>query len=113
MFKCNRNLTVTTPKTFLKNTSSDYNIFFGPPDSDDVSLSSIPACPKVELPAIKDLAISAKPFAFLTAEIPIQFNPSVGCAQCQQQEDTEEGRDHRAVVPLTAKENFTALKGMQ
>ncbi|RYR37141.1 hypothetical protein Ahy_A09g042071 [Arachis hypogaea] len=29
------------------------------------------------------LPISANPFAFLTAEIPIQFNPSAKCAQCR------------------------------
>ena len=83
MFKCNRNLNVSTPKTFLKNTSCDHDIFFGPPEPDDMSLSSLAACPTVQLPTIDRLPISANPFAFLAAEIPIRFYPSDDCVQCR------------------------------
>ncbi|KAL4358097.1 hypothetical protein S83_029981 [Arachis hypogaea] len=88
LFKCKSNLNVSTPQTYFKNsTSCDYDIVFGPPNSDDdASVSthpSIAGCSSVELPAVYGLPISANPFAFLTAEIPIQFNPSVKCAQCR------------------------------
>ena len=80
IFKCNHS--VSTPGTFFKNTSCGYDMFFGPPDSDYVPLGSVESCPTVHLPTIDKLPISAKPFAFLTAEIPIQFNPSNECSQC-------------------------------
>ena len=83
IFNCNRKLNVSTPENFLKNTSCGYDIFFGPPDTDDVPHSSLAACSTVQLPTIIDgFPNSANPSAFLTAEIPIQFNPSFDCARC-------------------------------
>ena len=81
LFKCNRTLQVNTPKTFLKNTSCGYDIFMGPPHSDDVSQGSLAACSMVQLP-MNGFAVSANPFAFLTAEISVQFLPSDECMQC-------------------------------
>ncbi|KAG4918754.1 hypothetical protein JHK85_057035 [Glycine max] len=81
LFKCNRTLQVNTPKTFLKNTSCGYDIFMGPPHSDDVSQGSLAACSMVQLP-MNGFAVSANPFAFLTAEISVQFLPSDECMEC-------------------------------
>lgn len=82
IFKCNRTRQVKTPRTFLKNTSCDYDIFMGPPHSDDVSHNSLASsCSMVQLP-VNGYAVSANPFAFLTADIPLQFHPPDECFQC-------------------------------
>ncbi|KHN29806.1 Putative serine/threonine-protein kinase [Glycine soja] len=59
LFKCNRTLQVNTPKNF----------------------GSLAACSMVQLP-MNGFAVSANPFAFLTAEISVQFLPSDECMQC-------------------------------
>ncbi|KAK7357755.1 hypothetical protein VNO80_17051 [Phaseolus coccineus] len=81
LYKCNRTLQVKTPKTFLRNTSCDYDIFMGPPHSDDESQNSLASCSMVQLPA-NGYAVSANPFAFLTADIPLLFHPSDECIRC-------------------------------
>ncbi|XP_027364787.1 LEAF RUST 10 DISEASE-RESISTANCE LOCUS RECEPTOR-LIKE PROTEIN KINASE-like 1.1 [Abrus precatorius] len=84
-FQCNKSKTLKMiPSNFFKNkTCSEFDIYFGPSNSDDASLHSlVSTCSTHYFPVGEGFVLSGNPWPYFTPKFTIQFSPSDYCNRC-------------------------------